>query len=70
MNPCPVCGAAKPRNPWVTGLHIMRDGKIIGVAIKCVPPCTNNRCIPLNEASTEEKDRGLLATGSTVRAAG
>jgi hypothetical protein len=67
MEPCKVCGAAKPRVPWIRGLWIV-DHKILGVAYVC--PCGNNATIPLNEATREEVDRGLLATESTVRAAG
>lgn len=70
MTPCACCGAGKPANPWVTGLHIDGAGLIVGVAIKCAPPCNNNRVIPKDEATPEELDRGLMATKSSYAAAG
>jgi hypothetical protein len=65
---CRVCGARKPLVPWVTGFHFDHRDRIVAVAYKCVPPCTNNRTIPLDRATMEEKDRALLATESTVKA--
>lgn len=68
MDACKVCGAAKPRNPWVIGFVYNERNRIAGVAYNC--PCGTTRTIPLDQATTEEKDRGMLATGSAVRAAG
>jgi hypothetical protein len=64
---CKVCHAPKPRLPWISGFWFQND-RIVGVAYRC--NCGNNRTIPLDQATTEEKDRALLATESTVKALG
>lgn len=65
MPTCNVCGSPKPRNPWITGFW-WRDDRVVAVAYRC--SCGNNRSIPLDRATMEEKDRALLATRSTVKA--
>jgi hypothetical protein len=58
---CPVCGAPRPVNPWITGKWTDMHGTPVAVAYRCVPPCTNNRDIPWAAASESQRQQADLA---------
>jgi hypothetical protein len=62
---CPVCGAQRPANPWITGIIFRPYTDIpLAVAYRCTPPCTNNRDIRWEAATREQRQQAYLAQQS------
>jgi hypothetical protein len=59
---CPVCGATRPVNPWITGIiYKPYTNDPLAIAYRCVPPCTNNRNIPWASATRDQRQQAYLA---------
>jgi hypothetical protein len=62
---CPVCGAPRPANPWITGIIFKPYTETpLAISYLCVPPCTNNRDIRWPDASREQRQQAYLAQQS------
>jgi len=62
---CPVCGAERPANPWITGIIFKPYTETpLAVAYRCAFPCTNNRDIKWPEANREQRQQAYLAQQS------